>query len=280
VNYTVSRRVLWALLVSSHPIPSLVVAVLTTVFAWAVGMEWWQVVLVFIAMLTNQLGIGLGNDWLDQARDHTAGRTDKPLATGTISASTARNTAIGLGGVALVASAVLGVAPLVCQVVMLFAGWWYNAHAKSHWTSPLSYLLGFALLPVFPTLAWTPPILPPWWVVAVAGLLGIAAHFANALPDLLDDAVTGIRGLPQIVGPKASGTIAAGMLLIATMLITLLGVGLPVWVRIVSATIALGIGMFSAALAFRPAPPRMIFPLVMVAAGVSAGAIVLEFAGA
>jgi 4-hydroxybenzoate polyprenyltransferase len=241
---------------------------------------WWQVGLVFVAMVTNQLGIGLGNDWLDSTRDHQAGRKDKPVATGIIAVTVVRNTAIVLGVVALVTSAVLGPLPVVCQAVMLGAGWWYNTHAKGHWSSPLSYLVGFSLLPVFPSLAMPTPILPPWWVVAVAGLLGMSAHFANALPDLPDDAMTGIRGLPQIVGPKASGTITAGGLLVATMLITFLGVDLPAWVRIMSGTIALGIGVFVWVLALRPTPPRMIFPLVMVASAVSTGAIVVEFAGA
>jgi 4-hydroxybenzoate polyprenyltransferase len=269
----------WALLASSHPAPSLVVASLTTIFAWALGLLWWQVVLVFVAMLSNQFGIGLGNDWLDRDRDKNVGRRDKPVAIGVIPATTVRNTAIGLGVVALVTSAVLGPLLLVCQVVMLFAGWWYNVHAKGHWSSPLSYLLGFALLPVFPTLALATPTLPPWWVVSVAGLLGVSAHFANALPDLLEDATTGIRGLPHILGPKISGIVTAGSLLATITLITLLGEGLPMWFRVAAGALAVGIGVLAASLAFRPTPPRVIFPLVMGAAAVCVVAIVLDLAG-
>ena len=276
---TANRGLVLALVASSHPVPSLVVASLTTIFAWALGLLWWQVLLVFVAMLTNQFGIGLGNDWLDRERDKNVGRRDKPVAIGVIPATTVRNTAIGLGVVALVTSAVLGPLPLACQTVMLFAGWWYNAHAKGHWSSPLSYLLGFALLPVFPTLALAAPALPPWWVVSVAGLLGVSAHFANALPDLLEDASTGIRGLPQILGPKTSGAVTLATLLTATALITALGVGLPVWLRTLAGAIAFGIGAFATSLAFRPKPPRVIFPLVMVAAGVCAVAIALDLAG-
>jgi len=113
----------------------------------------------------------------------------------------------------------------------------------------------------------------------VAGLLGISAHFANALPDLLDDAETGVRGLPQILGPRASGLVTAATLLGATVLIAVFGAALPVWLRVIAGTIALGIALFTVALAFRPTPPRMIFPLVMVAAGVCTGAIVIQFAG-
>jgi 4-hydroxybenzoate polyprenyltransferase len=279
VSTPARTSVVWAIFASSHPVPSLVVASLTTLFAWALGLVWWQVVVVFVAMASNQFGIGLGNDWLDHHRDQAVGRSDKPVATGVVSPALVRNTAFALGVLALATSALLGVAPLACQALMLFAGWWYNLWAKAHWSSPVSYLLGFALLPVFPSLAEPDPTLPSWWVVAVAGLLGVTAHFANALPDLLTDATTGIRGLPHILGAKGSGVATAVGLLAATTLIGLFGLGLPVWVRVVAGAIALIIGVFAAALAFRPTPPRIIFPLVMVAAAVSTGAIVADLLG-
>jgi 4-hydroxybenzoate polyprenyltransferase len=265
------------LIASSHPVPSVVVATLTTVFAWALGLQWWQVGVVFLAMLTNQLGIGLGNDWIDIARDHKAGRADKPLATGVVSADTARNIAVGLGFVALGLSAALSLWAGACQAVMVFAGWWYNAHAKRHWSSPLSYLLGFGLLPVFPSLALSPPSLPAWWVVVVAGLLGIGAHFANALPDLLIDSVGDVRGMPQRVGAKASGLVIAVTVAAATLVITTAGNSLPAWLRVTTALVAIGAAIVAAALAFRPTPPRVIFPLVMVSAAICTLAIANQF---
>lgn len=278
MSTTTISRVVSALIRSSHPVPSLVVTVLTTAFAWAVGLSWWQVGVVAIAMLSNQMGIGLGNDWLDAAKDTRAGRVDKPLATGTVSLATARTTAISLGVIALALSALLGVWALVCQMVMLFAGWWYNAHAKGHWSSPACYLLGFSLLPVFPSLALNPPELPIWWVVVVAGLLGVSAHFANALPDLLSDKQTGVRGLPQRVGAKRSGLVLATGVVAATLLITAFGESLPLSVRVLTAALAVSAGLSAAVLAFSPTPPRIIFPLVMGSAAVSALAIVLDMA--
>jgi 4-hydroxybenzoate polyprenyltransferase len=265
-----------SLLQSSHPIPSLVVASLTTSFAWAAGLGWWQVVVVFVAMVTNQFGIGLGNDWIDADRDMRSGRGDKPVAAGIIPAATVRNTAIVLGTVALGASALLGPWPLLCQAVMLGAGWWYNLHAKSHWSSPLSYLVGFGLLPVFPLLALTPPHLPAGWIIAVAGLLGIAAHFANALPDLDEDKNTGIRGLPQLLGPRLSGVLTIVTVSVAAALIGLLGEGLPIWVRVLAGALAIGTASVAGVLAFYPRPPRIIFPLVMVSAAICTLAIVLH----
>jgi 4-hydroxybenzoate polyprenyltransferase len=117
---------------STHPVPSLVVAGLTTLFAWSVGLPFGQVVLVFFAMLANQTSIGLSNDWWDQPADAAAGRGDKPLANGVLSVRAARNTSFVLLAVALGLSAVLGTWALACQALMLAAGWWYNLHAKRH----------------------------------------------------------------------------------------------------------------------------------------------------
>lgn len=264
---------------STHPAPSILVATLTGVFAWSVGLSWWQVGVVFVAMLANQTGIGLGNDWVDWETDSLVGRVDKPIATGQISRSAARKTAIALGFIALALSAVLGFWTLVCQVVMLASGWWYNLRAKRHWSSPLSYLAGFGLLPIFPLLATTPPGFPPWWIIVVAGLLGVSAHFANALPDLIGDKTLGVRGLPQLLGPRLSGVALASGIVTATAITAVAGVTLPLWLRVTTALLAVAGAALAAALAFRPRPPRVIFPLVMSTATVCAMAIVVELAG-
>ena len=46
------------------------------------------------------------------------------------------------------------------------------------------------------TLSASPPRMAPGWAVAAGACLGVAAHLANVLPDLADDASTGVRGLP------------------------------------------------------------------------------------
>ena len=40
--------------------------------------------------------------------------------------------------------------------------------------------------------------------MGAAAALGSAAHFVNVLPDLADDAATGVHGLPHRLGPLAS----------------------------------------------------------------------------
>jgi 4-hydroxybenzoate polyprenyltransferase len=62
--------------------------------------------------------------------------------------------------------------------------------------------------------------LPPLWMWLGGALFGVAAHFLNVIKDMKQDNQSGIKGLPQRVGTKASVFIA--VLLIASA-ITLLG---------------------------------------------------------
>jgi 4-hydroxybenzoate polyprenyltransferase len=251
---------------STHPLPSLTVASLTTVFAASIGLPALAVITVFFAMLANQNCIGLGNDLLDAEADCRVGRTDKPIAAGVISTTAAKYVSFALAGLALLLSATLGHWPLVCQSFMLAAGWWYNLHAKRHWSSVASYAVGFALLPVFPMLALAPPQFPAWWVVLVSALLGATAHFANALPDLTGDAELGVRGAPQRLGAKVSGLVILLGLTLATAISASAATSVPGWLRIGTAGVSLLGGALAARLAFRPTPPRAIFPIVIVAA--------------
>jgi 4-hydroxybenzoate polyprenyltransferase len=262
-NLTHTARA-WAL--STHPVPSVTVATLVTFFAAMSGAPLGGVALVFGAMLTNQLGIGLGNDWRDATRDEADGRPGKPLATGVITRSHALIVAVALGLVSLGLSAALGPLALGLQVIMLGAGWWYNLHAKFHWSSPVSYLLGFGLLPAFALTAHPEPQVPNAWVLVVAGLLGVTAHFANALPDLAHDASHGIRGMPQLLGPQWSGTVLLTGVITAASVIAIFAEQTPMLLRYGTLAAALTLATLATVMAFRPTPPRIIFPIVMLVA--------------
>jgi 4-hydroxybenzoate polyprenyltransferase len=56
-------------------------------------------------------------------------------------------------------------------------------------------------------------------------LLGVGAHFVNVLPDLADDAATGVRGLPHRLGARWSPVVAAAVLVAASVVIV---VGAPI----------------------------------------------------
>ncbi|WP_461008832.1 UbiA family prenyltransferase [Streptomyces capparidis] len=184
-----------------HPLPTAAVTVLTTALAAACGHSPPGLALVGLAVLAGQLSIGWSNDWLDARRDLAAGRADKPLVTGR-----ADPRAVGrASGAALAACVLLSAAtgPLAALVHLfgVAGGWLYNLGLKRTVWSWLGYAMGFGALPAFVVLALPGSPRPAWWLVAVGALLGLGAHFANVLPDIADDLATGVRGLPQRLGP-------------------------------------------------------------------------------
>ena len=211
------------LLLAAHIGPSVavttVVALLCTAFDKSPG----TVAVVTAAVFTGQLTIGWGNDLLDASRDRTVGRSDKPLANGTLDARFVQR--------CLVAAAV------ACVVLSMAAGWrsglvhlflgvafghLYNLVFKATPLSWLPYAIAFGCLPAVASLVGSSPEAPPVWMVLTASALGVAAHFLNTLPDFEDDAATGIQGLPHRIGATASRVVAT-VLLVAASAVAVLG---------------------------------------------------------
>jgi 4-hydroxybenzoate polyprenyltransferase len=214
-----------ALLGACHPGPAIAVTVLAGLLAGAVGLGPSTIVLVVAAVLTGQLSIGWSNDLIDLARDRAVGRPDKPLVDGRVSERTVR-VACGLAVVATVPlSLACGWLAGSVHLVCVAAGWVYNLGAKATPWSWLPYAVAFGGLPAFVSLTDQPDRLPPLWLVVAGALLGVGAHVVNVLPDLDDDAATGVRGLPHRLGPRWSPVVAAGVLVAAAVVIV---VGAPV----------------------------------------------------
>ncbi len=215
-----------ALVIASHPIPSLAVAAMATLLtaeaapsAFGAG----RVVLVALAVLAGQLSVGWSNDARDAERDAASGRADKPAAVGLISAR-ALWLAAALAALATLAfAAALGPVSLVIDAAMTAVAWSYNLGLKSTVWSGASYAVAFGLLPSFSASALPGHPLARWPVTAAAALLGLGAHFANVLPDLAADERNGVRGLPQRLaeqfGPVATRTAALALLLAASVLL-------------------------------------------------------------
>ncbi len=202
-----------ALLRATHLAPSLLVTGLTAALALAAGLGA-TAALLAAAVLAGQFSIGWANDWLDADRDLAAGRTDKPVVTGAVRASTLRRGALGALGLCVGLSALLGVVPAAVHLAGVAAGWAYDLRLKATLASPLPYALAFALVPgalVVVSLEGTPA--PPGWLLAAGALLGTGAHFLNATPDIDVDRAQGVAGLPQRLGARGSaavGTAAVG----------------------------------------------------------------------
>ena len=218
---TVMRRQARSLALATHPGPTVAVTLIVVVLAAGVGLESWRIALLGAVILTNQLSVGLSNDWLDADRDRSVGRTDKPVALGLVTVATARTAAFVTAATSVLLSALLGPAAALAHAVFLLSGWSYNLGLKRTPVSVLPYLVGFGILPAVVTLSAATPRGAAWWAIAAGAMLGVAAHFANVLPDLEDDARTGIRGLPHRLGRRATEAVTWAALVGAAALVAL-----------------------------------------------------------
>ncbi len=131
----------------------------------------------------------------------------------------------------------------------------------------LPFIVSFGLLPSLVTLSADPPSVAAGWAWIAGAALGVAVHLTNVLPDLEDDAATGVRGLPHRLGGRVSAVLAAIALVIGAVAV-LLGpvpeagltvVGVVIFVGVV------GIAVAGLVLALVRPPGRWVFRLVMLA---------------
>jgi 4-hydroxybenzoate polyprenyltransferase len=216
---------LQALIITSHPGPSLAITALTALLAAQAAPHGIGPVLTAPALLAGQLSIGWSNDACDAPRDAAAGRTDKPLARGDISARAVWTAAFVAAAAGLAMALVIGPVTAALYVLVVAPGWAYNLGLKSSLWSGVMYLLGFGPLPAYAASTLPGHPAPRVSVTVAAGLLGLGAHFANVLPDLAADKATGVGGLPQRVaarwGPAAVRASALVLLLAASVLLLL-----------------------------------------------------------
>ncbi len=269
-------RMARALFGSTHPGPSIAVTIITICLGIGVGLDPLRIVLLGLAMLAGQFSIGLSNDWIDADRDSAVGRKDKPISSGEVRASTVRDAAWSCAALTVLFGVWLGWLALAALVFAIALGWAYNLGLKKTPLSIVPYVLSFGTLPALATLARVPPAAPALWALGVGGLLGAAGHFANTLPDIEDDRQLGVRGLPQLLGRRASSILTYVVLLAASLLEVFGagGFGFP------PAVIGFAINLVLAAvgLAIIARPTRWHFRFIIIAALVDV--VVLVFAGA
>ncbi|WP_307802956.1 UbiA family prenyltransferase [Frigoribacterium sp. PvP032] len=261
-----------ALARSTHPGPTVAVTLLSVVLATAVGLDAGRTLVLGAAVLAGQLSIGLSNDLVDAARDRQVGRLDKPLALGLVSTRAAMVAVTVVTVLAVGLTFLLGWAAGVAHLVFLVSGWAYNLGLKRTAWSVVPFVVGFGALPAVVTLAAAPPAEPAAWALIVGAAFGVAIHFTNVLPDLDDDARTGVVGLPHRLGRLRAGLVAfaalgtaavvtaAGLLLDESLTPVRTGAGL------VGAATALVLSAVGARLVRRGGATRGLFRLVIAAA--------------
>jgi len=260
-------RALWG---SSHPGPTLVVTALALALGIATGLETWRLALLTTSVFAGQLSVGISNDALDAERDRAVGRTDKPIARGDVSARVAWGAALGLLATALLLSAPLGWRMLAAHALALGSAWAYNAGLKSTPWSIVPFLVSFGIFPSLATLSAPDPSFAAGWAWIAGAALGAAVHLTNVLPDLDDDARTGVRGLPHRLGPRVAAIVAALAVVGGAVAVLLgaaggdLGAISPVSWIFFAAVVA--VAAVTAWRAISRPPTRALFRLVMLAA--------------
>lgn len=252
------RHFATALLRASHPLPALAVTAIAAGLAAAVG---GGTLGVAAAVLPGQLSVGWLNDLVDADRDAQVGRSGKPVAAGAVSRRAVLVAVVVSALAAVVLSLPFGIPATAAHLVALGSAWAYDLGMKATAFSVLPYAVSFGLLPVFVALGNAAA--PLSWLVPAAALLGSAAHFVNVLPDLADDAATGVRGLPHRLG-TAKSTAVASVLVLATAALFVLG---PVGpsaglLLLVLAVVLLGTGL---ALGRRPGSRAAFRAVILVA---------------
>jgi len=271
---TVAKKVI-ALIQSTHPLPCLAVSVFSGMFSLGSGISLGHSLVISLAMLMQQFSVGLSNDWLDHRRDMAAERRDKPMVRGLVTQAELRFLSITAAVLSEITAVTLGLGASLLMVFMLAVGWAYNLGMKSNWTSAIPYALGFGSVPVFVGLSAPEPFWVQPWMILVSALLGVSAHFANVLPDMADDKLTGVNALPHILGQRISSLVIASTAMAATLLVVSQSKSLPPEVAMAGLVTTLLLVGLASGLALQKKPPRVIFPLLILASLVNVTLLVL-----
>ena len=195
---------------------------LITAISFALGTQlWWEGPAYFIAftVFLGQLIIGWSNDLYDYEDDLKHNRTNKPLVAGTVTPENLRKTTFIFIPIAVIANLIgpLGLKGGSVYLLGVGCGIAYNFYFKFSPLSPLPYAIALAALPA--SVYYAVDRTPPLWILAGGSLLGVGFHFLNVLKDIEKDQSSSIKGLPQIVGKRASAVIAIVLIVIAIVIV-------------------------------------------------------------
>ena len=145
--------------------------------------------------------------------------SNKPLVAGTITPENLRRTTFIFIPIAVIANLIgpLGLKGGSVYLLGVGCGIAYNFYFKFSPLSPLPYAIALAALPA--SVYYSVDRTPPLWVLTGGSLLGVGFHFLNVLKDIEKDQSSSIKGLPQIVGKRASAAIALVLIVIAILVV-------------------------------------------------------------
>lgn len=214
---------------SAHPVQALVLA------AAVAGVAVWDhrgvggTLVAGGGVLLTQLALGLLNDAYDAASDERAGRSDKPIASGTLPRGNATYLAILLGLASLPVAALNGTVSGAALLLTLPVGFLHNRVLHRTPASFLGWMVTFPLLATYLAYggwgAGKHGDMPTWQVLVATSALGLTCHFFTALPDLAADHRAGLAELPLVIARRTGATV----LLIITLVCLIAAVAATVW---------------------------------------------------
>lgn len=172
-------------------------------------------------MLLAQFSISALNDWADRDRDALAGRR-RPIPLGVVPPGAALAFAAACAALALVLALIAGLGGIAILLLLvgLASGWLYDLVLKPTPLSFAPFAVAFPLLPIWVgVIAGRPAqLLGPLFMAGAP--LATAIHLADATPDRETDRSAGIRTLAVALGGSGSERAAAGLLVAASALLT------------------------------------------------------------
>ena len=220
-----TRRII-GLLRASHFGPNLLVTFISLFFA---QLYWWEgpAFIIAIGVFCGQLVVGWSNDVIDYQDDLLHNRQKKPLVSGQISLRLLLNCLRVMTPLAIVLNLLgpLGFVGGSLSVLAIGLAVAYNFYFKFTVFSWLPYAIAFGSLPS--CMALSKGQAPELWMWLGGALLGTAAHFLNVIKDMDQDQASGIKGLPQRLGTKASVVIAMALVAAAFAVILITFRSLP-----------------------------------------------------
>ena len=221
-----TRKII-GLLRASHFGPNLLVTFISLFFA---QLYWWEgpAYVIAIGVFCGQLVVGWSNDAIDYKDDLLHNRQKKPLVSGQISLRLLQNSLRVMLPLAILVNLFGPLGFVGGGLSVLAIGWAvaYNFYFKFTIFSWLPYAIAFGSLPS--CMALSKEQTPELWMWLGGALLGTAAHFLNVIKDMDQDQASGIKGLPQRLGTKASVVTAIALIAAAVTVILLTFTSLPI----------------------------------------------------
>ena len=207
-----------------HPGPSLLVTVVVLASAGLAERSTpgpLTLLRIALIVLPAQLAIGAANDLADVRADRVA-KPHKPLVRGVVPVGLPV-AIVGVGALTCLASAAsIGWAAFGIGVLGLGAGLGYDAGLKRHPTSWLTWWAGLVAVPLGGYAGVGRLSRSLLWTIALAGLLSLSLHSANALPDLDPDRDAGVDSLPVRLGARRARAVMLVAPLLAAALVAAL----------------------------------------------------------